>query len=82
MPRGVYDRKKKGMGQICPIPSVEAVASAELAQDERVQSVMVVRLKVPVWLHTHKAQRGDVVTVDPDLGRKLIEQGQADGFAD
>jgi hypothetical protein len=62
--------------------AVEAVASAELAQAEQVQSVMVVKIKVPVWLHTHKAQRGEVVTVDPELGRRLIERGQADGYAD
>jgi hypothetical protein len=62
--------------------AVEAVASAELAQGEQISSVMVVKVRAPVWLHTHKAQRGDIVTVDPELGRLLIERGQADGIAD
>ena len=45
---------------------------------EMIPSVMVVRVKRPVWLHTHKAQPGEVVTVDPDLARKLIDTGTAE----
>jgi hypothetical protein len=47
-----------------------------------IHSVMVVRVKRPVWLHTHKAQPGETVTVDPELGQKLIETGAADGVTD
>ena len=43
-----------------------------------IHSVMVVRVKRPVWLHTHKAQPGETVTVDPELAQKLIDTGLAD----
>jgi hypothetical protein len=50
------------------------------ADPERVDSVMVVKIKRPVWLHTHKAQPGEVVTLDPALAQRLIESGAADGY--
>jgi hypothetical protein len=56
-------------------------AAIDVGGSTRVDSVMLVQIKVPVWLYTHKAQRGDVVTVDPELGLRLIENGQADAFA-
>jgi len=43
---------------------------------------MTLRIIQPVWLHTHKAMRGDVVTVDVELGAYMIKTKTAERYVD
>ena len=58
----------------------KAVFHPEMAK--KLEGWVTVKIRKPVWLANHKAQPGEVATLEAVLADKLIASGHADAYRD